>query len=55
MVGFEHSGGKGAVVFHRPHPEPILDPIMLHGIGSRMNKHFGWVRETFVLAKKGGG
>lgn len=54
MVGFEHSGGKGAIVFHRPHPEPILDPIMLHGVGSRMNKHFGWVRETFVLAKKGG-
>lgn len=47
-VSFEHSAGKGRIVFHRPHPQPIIEPVMLRFMGRRMNRWFGWHRETFV-------
>lgn len=47
-VSFEHSSGKGRIVFHQPHPQPIIDPVMLRFMGRRMNRWFGWQRETFV-------
>jgi hypothetical protein len=50
-VVFELSNG-GRIAFHRPHPESTIDPIVYRIMGKRMNKWFGWVRETFVLAKK---
>ena len=50
IVTFENAQGK--IVFHRPHPEPSTDPIMLQSMGNRMNKWFGWGRETFTLVKQ---
>ncbi|KAJ4424657.1 hypothetical protein N0V82_000585 [Gnomoniopsis sp. IMI 355080] len=47
-VSFEHPSGMGRIVFHQPHPEPIIDPVMLRFMGRRMNRWFGWQRETFV-------
>lgn len=41
------SGGK--IVFHKPHPIAKIDPIMLHSMGKRMAKWFGWSRERFAL------
>lgn len=39
------------VIFHRPHPVPKIDPIMLRSeIGRRLTRRFGWTREHFVLA-----
>jgi hypothetical protein len=40
---------SGKIIFHRPHPIPKIDPIMLHSMGRRMAKWFGWHRELFVL------
>jgi hypothetical protein len=42
-------GGK--IVFHRPHPDPTLMPLILKFMGKRMHKRFGWSAETFVLKK----
>jgi hypothetical protein len=52
IVRFENRKGVGSINFHRPHPEPIIDAVMLQAMGWRMNKWFGWVCETFVLVKK---
>ena len=41
------AGGK--IIFHKPHPIPKIDSIMLHSMGRRMAKWFGWQRELFVL------
>ncbi|KID76335.1 uncharacterized protein G6M90_00g075930 [Metarhizium brunneum] len=39
------------IIFHRPHPVPKVDPIMLRSeIGRRLTRRFGWTREHFVLA-----
>ncbi|KAG8418209.1 hypothetical protein J3458_005637 [Metarhizium acridum] len=39
------------IIFHRPHPVPKIDPIMLRSeIGRRLTRRFGWTREHFVLA-----
>jgi hypothetical protein len=40
-------GGK--IIFHKPHPIPKIDPIMLHSMGKRMTKWFGWHRELFQI------
>ncbi|EME45926.1 hypothetical protein DOTSEDRAFT_22049 [Dothistroma septosporum NZE10] len=47
-VTFKDTGGRGSIVFHRPHPDPPLDPIMLRSIGKRLAKWFGWEKESFV-------
>jgi hypothetical protein len=52
IVRFESRSGEGSINFHRPHPDPTIDPVMLQAMGQRMNRWFGWVRETFVLVKK---
>lgn len=52
-VVFEYRAGAGGrIEFHRPHPDPTIDPVMMRAMGWRMNKWFGWVRETFVLVQK---
>ncbi|KAK5175486.1 uncharacterized protein LTR77_000625 [Saxophila tyrrhenica] len=38
----------GVIVFHRPHPEPTIDPVMLSSMGKRLKKWFGWGSGTFV-------
>jgi hypothetical protein len=52
IVSFEQENGLGRIIFHRPHPEPKIDPIILQSMGRRLNRRFGWNRETFVLAGK---
>jgi hypothetical protein len=42
-------GGK--IVFHRPHPDPTLTPLILKFMGKRFHKRFSWCAETFVLKK----
>jgi hypothetical protein len=53
IVTFENERvGGGKIIFHRPHPDPTIDPIMLQSMGRRMNRWFGWTREMFVLVAK---
>lgn len=58
-----HSGGSavhfnpvddegGSIVFHKPHPDPNVEPIMLQTMGKRMRKWFGWDRDSFVEREK---
>jgi hypothetical protein len=49
--GTQHSG---SIVFHMPHPEPVVDAIRLRGFGKRLTKWFGWTNETFILRPKNG-
>ncbi|MCJ1400200.1 hypothetical protein MMC11_003404 [Xylographa trunciseda] len=42
------AGGK--IIFHKPHPVAKIDPVMLHAMGKRMAKWFGWQRGLFELA-----
>ncbi|KAI9651338.1 hypothetical protein NHQ30_001377 [Ciborinia camelliae] len=44
--------GQGKIVFHKPHPERIVDAVMLSAMGKRMERWFGWNDETFEVAKK---
>jgi hypothetical protein len=37
---------------HRPHPKPIVNPVMLRRIAKKMQKWFEWQRETFVEKQK---
>ncbi|KAK3627149.1 hypothetical protein LTR56_019363 [Elasticomyces elasticus] len=46
------SSDVGTIVFHRPHPDPVIDPVMLHGMGRRMRRRFGWCRERFLVRPK---
>ncbi|KAK5722408.1 hypothetical protein LTR15_005638 [Elasticomyces elasticus] len=46
-VTFRHPT-EGAIVFHRPHPDPNVKPVWLRTMGKRLNKWFGWSAETFV-------
>lgn len=48
-VSFKQRDGEGRIVFHRPHPVPKIDPVMLRVMAQRMAKRFGWRRELFVL------
>lgn len=59
-VTFMHPGdGMSAVVIHRPHPDPSINPIMLGSLAKKFGKRMGWEREMFVLrgreAEKGKG
>ena len=42
-----HDGGK--IIFHKPHPVAKIDSVVLHFMGKRMSKWFGWSRDCFVL------
>ncbi|KAF2171385.1 hypothetical protein M409DRAFT_50831 [Zasmidium cellare ATCC 36951] len=48
----EGASMKGSIVFHKPHPEPNVDSVMLHMMGKRLRKWFGWGNETFVEREK---
>ncbi|KAI1358001.1 hypothetical protein F5Y08DRAFT_322848 [Xylaria arbuscula] len=45
----EGGDNSGKIIFHRPHPVAKIDPVMLHSMGRRMTKWFGWTRERFAL------
>ncbi|XMA07875.1 hypothetical protein WAI453_000666 [Rhynchosporium graminicola] len=40
--------GKGAISFHKLHPEHVIDAIIVMAHGKRMAKWFGWGEGTFV-------
>ena len=42
--------GSGRIVFHKPHPTPKIDPVMLKAMGKRLHKWFGFGRDSFVLS-----
>jgi len=51
----QHSGSavnfkraEGSCVVHRPHPDPVVNPIMLGSTAKRFAKHFGWSNDTFI-------
>jgi hypothetical protein len=46
--------GKGKIAVHRPHPDSIIDPIMLLSVGKRMKKMVR-VEQRFVWARGEGG
>jgi hypothetical protein len=41
-----------AIVFHQPHPETTIDPVILLSMGKRLRKWFGWSSDTFELSGK---
>lgn len=51
--GVKFSNGRESIVLHKPHPEPVVDGVMLRcQIGRRLQKWFSWDKETFVLRVK---
>jgi hypothetical protein len=52
IITFEHTTGGGKIIFQLPHAEPTIDPIMLQAMRKRLNKWFGWNRETFAPVEK---
>ena len=40
--------GTGMVSIHRPHPDPTINPIKLKEIAKKLEKYFGWTKESFV-------
>jgi len=52
IVNFDHLHSKKKIVTHRPHPETIINSDHLYAIAQRLNKHFRWVRESFVLIRE---
>ena len=51
--GTSRINGSMTIVFHRPHPEPMIDPIMQQVFGKRLGKRFGWSMERFVEKQRG--
>lgn len=37
---------------HRPHPDTEMGPILLHSLGRRCNRRFGWQRGNFAVQEK---
>ncbi|KAJ8129282.1 hypothetical protein O1611_g4349 [Lasiodiplodia mahajangana] len=50
-VSFETEDKEEIIVFHRPHPDRKIDPVVLQAMGTRMNRRFGWTRENFALGE----
>jgi hypothetical protein len=51
--GVKFANDRDSIVFHKPHPEPVVDGVMLRcQIGRRLQKWFSWDKETFVLRVK---
>ncbi|KAF7893777.1 hypothetical protein EAF00_007291 [Botryotinia globosa] len=42
-------GDSKKIGCHRPHPDPYFDLIQLRGLGKRLNKHFGFNGDPFIL------
>lgn len=43
----------GKITFHKPHPEPKIDPVKLHAWGDRLARRFAWSRDRFVVMAVG--
>lgn len=48
----DQADGLLSVTVHKPHPDPIINPIMLGSIGKKVRKWLAWDTETFVERKK---
>ena len=48
-VVFEHEETSRRIVFHKPHPDSNVHPKMLHAMGRRLSKWFGWDRRFLGL------
>lgn len=46
------SSDEGCIDFHRPHPDPTVESIMLHAMRRRLRKWFGWDLGRFALRTK---
>ncbi|CZT41733.1 uncharacterized protein RSE6_01510 [Rhynchosporium secalis] len=46
--------GKGAISFHKPHPEHVIDAITAMAHGKRVAKWFGWGEGTYVQKRWNG-
>lgn len=38
---FTFNSPEGSIAFHKPHPNPVVDPYMLRSMGKRLHKWFG--------------
>lgn len=52
-TGAKASARARAVVIHRRHPDPTVNPIALREIGAKVKKYFGWTEVSFVVRKGG--
>lgn len=43
---------EGSISFQKPHPDPVLESLVLRHFGKHLYKCFGWNDETFVLRPK---
>ena len=39
---------RGVIVFHQPHPEPTIEPVVLLSMGKRLRKWFRWDKDVFA-------
>lgn len=46
------SRAEESIRFHRPHPDPTIDPLILQVMGKRLRKWFGWDRDVFFEREK---
>ncbi|KAI0095795.1 hypothetical protein F4776DRAFT_669644 [Hypoxylon sp. NC0597] len=51
-VSFRHADRGGSIVFHKPHPQPVIDHIMLSTMGKRLNKWYDWDRDMFAVKEQ---
>ncbi len=47
--GWLFGSGRRSIIFHEPHPESKLPMQWARRIARRLNRNFGWTKETFVL------
>lgn len=47
-----NSFDQSRIQFHEPHPHGKIPFVMARRFGRRLNKHYGWARDTFVLKNK---
>ncbi|KDQ11585.1 hypothetical protein BOTBODRAFT_453231 [Botryobasidium botryosum FD-172 SS1] len=38
-----------SIIFHRPHPDSTMTPIMIKWVRARLRRCYGWTESTFVV------
>ncbi|KAM3418293.1 hypothetical protein BST61_g4293 [Cercospora zeina] len=49
---FKNAENGGSINFHRPHPDPSINPLMLRVMGKRLDEWFNFDKDTFVERQK---
>ncbi|OBZ65580.1 hypothetical protein A0H81_14411 [Grifola frondosa] len=44
--------GGHPITFHRPHPDPVLNPHLIRRVGYRLRRRFGWAENEPLLGRK---